>query len=151
MDIYIVNLGMTPNFKSLGQCQAWWHTPVISAIGRQRQANFWVRGQPGLQSKFQDSQDYREKPCCKQTKKQKQTNKKNKQKHGTDHNYSWDKVWKIFLFGFYSCKGWFSGFWSSKEQEHLCISIVIIKHTMEKANYNWRHQIRLTVPKSYIQ
>jgi hypothetical protein len=33
------------------------------ALGRQRQANFWVRGQPGLQSEFQDNQGYTEKPC----------------------------------------------------------------------------------------
>jgi hypothetical protein len=38
------------------------------------QADFWVRGQPGLQSEFQDSQGYTEKPCLK--KKAKQTNKK---------------------------------------------------------------------------
>jgi hypothetical protein len=38
---------------------------------RQRQADFWVRGQPGLQSEFQDSQGYTEKPCL-----EKQTNKK---------------------------------------------------------------------------
>jgi hypothetical protein len=25
--------------------------------------DFWVRGQPGLQSEFQDSQGYTEKPC----------------------------------------------------------------------------------------
>jgi hypothetical protein len=25
--------------------------------------DFWVLGQPGLQSEFQDSQDYTEKPC----------------------------------------------------------------------------------------
>jgi hypothetical protein len=34
---------------------------------------FWVQGQPGLQSEFQDSQGYTEKPCLKtnkQTKKQ---------------------------------------------------------------------------------
>ena len=37
--------------------------PLIPALGRQRQADFWVRGQPGLQSEFQDSQGYREKPC----------------------------------------------------------------------------------------
>jgi hypothetical protein len=40
------------------------------------QANFWVWGQPGLQSEFQDSQGYTEKPCLKKQKqKQKQTNK----------------------------------------------------------------------------
>ena len=26
----------------------WWRTPLIPALGRQRQANFRVRGQPGL-------------------------------------------------------------------------------------------------------
>ena len=36
---------------------------------RQRQADFWVRGQPGLQSEFQDSQDYTEKPCLRKKKK----------------------------------------------------------------------------------
>jgi hypothetical protein len=30
----------------------WWRTPLIPALGRQRQADFWVRGQPGLQSEF---------------------------------------------------------------------------------------------------
>jgi hypothetical protein len=47
--------------------------PLISALGRQRQADFWVRGQPGLQSEFQDNQGYTEKPCLEKTK---QTNKK---------------------------------------------------------------------------
>jgi hypothetical protein len=50
--------------------------PLIPALGRQRQVNFWVRGQPGLQSEFQDSQGYTEKPCLKQT--NKQTNKQTK-------------------------------------------------------------------------
>jgi hypothetical protein len=36
---------------------------LIPALGRQRQVDFWVRGQPGLQSKFQDSQGYTEIPC----------------------------------------------------------------------------------------
>jgi hypothetical protein len=45
--------------------------PLIPALGRQRQANFWVRGQPGLQSEFQDSQGYTEKPCLEKTKKKK--------------------------------------------------------------------------------
>ena len=35
-------------------CCVWWQTPLISALGRQRQADFWVQGQPGLQSEFQD-------------------------------------------------------------------------------------------------
>jgi hypothetical protein len=49
--------------------QVWWRTPLISALGRQRQADFWVRGQPGLQSEFQENfiqkTLYTEKPCLK--------------------------------------------------------------------------------------
>jgi hypothetical protein len=45
--------------------------PLIPALGRQRQADFWVWGQPGLQSEFQDSQGYTEKPCLKKPKKKK--------------------------------------------------------------------------------
>ena len=58
---------------------------------RQRQADFWVQGQPGLQSEFQDSQGYTEKSCLKnqnqtkpnqtkpnQTKPTNQTNKQTK-------------------------------------------------------------------------
>jgi hypothetical protein len=41
----------------------WWRTPLIPALGRQRQVDFWVQGQPGLQSEFQYSQGYTEKPC----------------------------------------------------------------------------------------
>jgi hypothetical protein len=48
--------------------------PLIPALGKQRQVDFWVRGQPGLQSEFQDSQGYTEKPCL-----EKQTDKKPKQ------------------------------------------------------------------------
>jgi hypothetical protein len=33
--------------------------------------DFWVRGQPGLQSEFQDSQGYTEKPCLEKPKKKK--------------------------------------------------------------------------------
>jgi hypothetical protein len=37
--------------------------PLIPAFGRQRQADFWVQDKPGLQSEFQHSQSYTEKPC----------------------------------------------------------------------------------------
>jgi hypothetical protein len=55
---------------------AWWCTPLIPALGRQRQADFWVQSQPGLQSEFQDSQDYTERPCLKKPKKKKKKIKK---------------------------------------------------------------------------
>ena len=58
----------------------WWRTPLVPALGRQRQVDFWVWGQPGLQSEFQDSLGYTEKAYLKKSKKkQKKTkNKKNK-------------------------------------------------------------------------
>jgi hypothetical protein len=43
--------------------------PLIPALRRQGQAHFWVRGQPGLQSEFQDSQAYTEKSCLRNQKK----------------------------------------------------------------------------------
>jgi hypothetical protein len=56
--------------------QAWWYTPLIPELGRQRQADFWIRGQPGLQSEFQDSQGYTEKPYLKKPNQTKQKQKK---------------------------------------------------------------------------
>jgi hypothetical protein len=53
--------------------------PLIPALRRQRQADFWVRGQPGLQTEFQDSQGYTEKPCL-ENKTSKQANKQTKTK-----------------------------------------------------------------------
>jgi hypothetical protein len=49
-----------------------------NSLGRQRQADFWVRGQPGLQSESQDSQGYAEKFCLE--KKTKEKNKKQSKK-----------------------------------------------------------------------
>ena len=52
----------------------------------QRQADFWVRGQPSLQSKLQDSQGYTEKPCLKiqQQNKTKQNKTKQNKKAKTE-------------------------------------------------------------------
>ena len=46
--------------------------------------DFWVRGQPGLQSDFQDSQGYTEKPCLGKPKKKKKKKKKKKEKKGKE-------------------------------------------------------------------
>ena len=54
--------------------------PLFPALGRQRQANFWVRGQPGLQSEFQDSQGYTEKPCLEKKRKKEKKEKQKTQK-----------------------------------------------------------------------
>jgi hypothetical protein len=63
------NLSYTsPCLKRKGS-RAWWGTPLIPALGGQRQVDLWVRGQPGLQSEFQDSQGYTEKPCLEKPKK----------------------------------------------------------------------------------
>jgi hypothetical protein len=59
--------------KSITLAGQWWRMPLIPALGRQWQEDFWAGGQPGLQSEFQDSQGYTEKPCLEQT--DKQTNK----------------------------------------------------------------------------
>jgi hypothetical protein len=48
----------------------WCRMTLIPALGRQRQADFWVRGHPGLQSKFLDNQGYTEKPCLEKPNKQ---------------------------------------------------------------------------------
>jgi hypothetical protein len=50
--------------------------PLIPALGRQWQADSWVRGQPGLQSEFQDSQGYPEKSCLEKPKTTTTTTKK---------------------------------------------------------------------------
>jgi hypothetical protein len=66
--------------KKVVQSWVWWRTPLIPALGRQRQVDLWVWGQPGLHSEFQDSQDYTEKPCLEKTRKQKNPKQTNKQK-----------------------------------------------------------------------
>lgn len=43
--------------------QVWWLTAAIPALGRQRQMDLIVWGQPCLQIEFQDSHDYTKTPC----------------------------------------------------------------------------------------
>ena len=76
-----VNKKVTPDHISIKikHSQAWWHIPLIPALGRQRQVDFWVRGQPGLQSEFQDSHGYTDKPCFKKQDKQKTNKQKRRQ------------------------------------------------------------------------
>jgi hypothetical protein len=73
--------------KGAGQ---WWRTPLIPALGRQRQVDFWIRGQPGLQSEFQVSQGYTEKPCLEKSKKKK---KKGRKKERKKEKNKGDKDW----------------------------------------------------------
>jgi hypothetical protein len=56
------------------------------------EASFWVRGQPGLQSQFQDSQGFTEKLYLKKQKKQKQ--KQNK----TQQNKSGGSLFRIYKY-----------------------------------------------------
>jgi hypothetical protein len=58
--------------KKSSECRVLCRMPLIPALGRQRQEDFWVQGQPGLQSEFQDSQGYTEKPCLGKKNKTKQ-------------------------------------------------------------------------------
>jgi hypothetical protein len=68
-----------PISRNKTECPVWWRTSLIPALGRQRQADFWVQGQPALQSEFQDSQGYTEKPCL-----EKQTNKREQNRKQKD-------------------------------------------------------------------
>ena len=52
--------------------------PLIPARVRQRKADFWVQGHPGLQSEFDDSLGYTEKPYL-ETKQNKEQQKKQQQ------------------------------------------------------------------------
>jgi hypothetical protein len=62
--------------------------------GRGRQVSeFEVRDQPGLQSEFQDSQGYTEKPCLEKPKNQKEKEKINKTKTKQD----WWSLFSIFF------------------------------------------------------
>ena len=66
----------TVAYKSFQRILEWWWQWWLMALilERQRQEDLWIQDQLGIQSKFQKSQDYTEKPCPKKTK-QKNNNK----------------------------------------------------------------------------
>jgi hypothetical protein len=67
------------DLKNIIMARQWWCTPLIPALGRQKQADFWVRGQPGLESEFQDSQVYKQRnPVSKNIKNPNKQTKQNK-------------------------------------------------------------------------
>jgi hypothetical protein len=83
--------------------RAWWRTPLVPALRRQRQMDFWVRGQPGLQSEFQDSQGYTEKPCLEKPKKRKEKPKRQIRRGEREGNGGEGRgVRKQCLWGFHS-------------------------------------------------
>jgi hypothetical protein len=63
---------------------------LIPALRRQRQVDFWVWGQPGLQSEIQDSQGYTEKPCLRKTTITTTTTTTTKTHNKTQHLYTWE-------------------------------------------------------------
>jgi hypothetical protein len=75
--------------------RAWQRTPLIPALKRQRQMDFRVRGQPGLQSEFQDSQGYTEKPCLEKNNSNNNNNNNKNQKFKVRYSYlmNWRPAW----------------------------------------------------------
>jgi hypothetical protein len=50
---------LAPGLYQTQDCAGkWWRTPLVPALGRQRQVDLWVPGQPGLHSEFQASLVY---------------------------------------------------------------------------------------------
>jgi hypothetical protein len=85
------------SIKSTRASRVCWCMPLIPALGRQRQADFWVQGQPALQSEFQNSQDYTEKPCLEKTKNNK--TKQNKTKQNKKYQSCPQSAMVVFLLG----------------------------------------------------
>jgi hypothetical protein len=57
-----------------------WLTPLVPVLGRQRQADHLVGGQPGLQKEFQNSLGYIMRPCLKR---RRRSRRKKRKKRGT--------------------------------------------------------------------
>jgi hypothetical protein len=98
-DSCLVPLDVLTSIKNSSHSRAWWRTPLIPALGRQRQADFWVRGQPGLQSEFQASQGLHREALSQKTN---QPNKKNSS-HMTsflDHVLTTRLLYYLFIYLF---------------------------------------------------
>jgi hypothetical protein len=72
IDLWVLRVEVWWRYPIWARC--WWHTPLIPALGRHRQANFWVQGQPGIQSEFQIARDIQRNPVLKNKQTNKQTN-----------------------------------------------------------------------------
>jgi hypothetical protein len=92
---------------------------LIPTLGRQRQADFWVRGQPGLQSEFQDSQGYTEKPRLEKPKKEKKKKEKKKEKRITKESIV--LIYVIYI-PYNKCSfGWHILMFSTQVLVNLCL------------------------------
>jgi hypothetical protein len=134
-DIHCISHCISLFIRRFPPAGRWWCMPLIPALGRQRQADFWVRGQPGLQSEFQDSQGYTEKPCLEKTK-QKQQNKNNNNKRVSPTSQGHlsepftmrtqklieGRPWILGLF-FWIWFGFFPQIWSHVAQDGLELSV----------------------------
>ena len=58
--------------KKKREAGRWWRSPVIPVLWEAEAGGFLSQGQPGLQSEFQDSQGYMDKPCLKQEERRKE-------------------------------------------------------------------------------
>ena len=84
---------------------AWWHTPFNPSTQEVEAGRFLSRGQPGLQSEFQNSQGYTEKPCFKKQKQKKERNETGTQSIDLRVNGNDIKIKKQNLFFQLICKG----------------------------------------------
>jgi hypothetical protein len=76
IELYILREVVSEGLGNLKGLKLWVAAHAFNpTLRRQKQADLWVRGQPGLQSEFQDSQGYKERPHLKNKTKQQQTNK----------------------------------------------------------------------------
>jgi hypothetical protein len=82
---------MSTGTEEAPPARQWWHMPLIPALRRQRQVNFWVWGQPGLQTGQTGLN--RETLSWKTKKKEKKKKKKRKREKGPPVGWKGENVW----------------------------------------------------------